>query len=438
MLAVTGHPPSPSTALSISVSFMHHQNTTLSAGAGVMQVINDPRPPTLHDISLGMSMSMSAPGLSVPMQMEACKRGWVAPFLLHLHQMLRRESHHIIRWTADGKAFEILDKKTMTEKILPKYFRNKNFASFQRQLNYFGFRKWSKSRAMYSTYSREHFTRDNFDELVFVKRQSKKKCSKDDGGSEEKSDVDMDDASSSTDASAVGSSPAKTLPSSAESSPLCVSQVAIPPMDMTFPAQTLVEMQHMTPSASAPQHSLMTPVPLSFNAHFSLPALSEMRQISPHGGMRLPSIHQIVPSMLSPCPWPVDGSKSDESVHSPRVATSASGPKIDYNVKELVGLSAARFIRGLYDMISSDEGDCIRWSDDGASFVVVNSSKLAWEALPKYFKHNKFRSFQQQLNMYGFQKWSKARAPACTYSHPLFRRGQFTDLCRIARKTSMP
>ncbi|KAL3673615.1 hypothetical protein V7S43_001314 [Phytophthora oleae] len=104
----------------------------------------------------------------------APKRGWVAPFLLHLHQMLRREDPKIIRWAEDGMAFRILDKDAMATQILPKYFKNKNFSSFQRQLNYFGFRKWSKARAQFPTYSREHFTRDNFSEMSLVKRQSKK------------------------------------------------------------------------------------------------------------------------------------------------------------------------------------------------------------------------------------------------------------------------
>ncbi|CAH0477393.1 unnamed protein product [Peronospora belbahrii] len=102
------------------------------------------------------------------------KSGWVAPFLLHLHQLLRREDSKIIRWVEDGMAFQILDKAAMTSQVLPKYFKNKNFSSFQRQLNYFGFRKWSKARAQFPTYSREHFKRDNFSEMLLVKRQSKK------------------------------------------------------------------------------------------------------------------------------------------------------------------------------------------------------------------------------------------------------------------------
>ncbi|TDH64956.1 uncharacterized protein CCR75_001538 [Bremia lactucae] len=119
-----------------------------------------------------------APAMSVAAassgSLDTVKRGWVAPFLLHLHQMLRRESPRIIRWAEDGLAFQILDKEAMTTQILPKYFKNKNFASFQRQLNYFGFRKWSKVRAEFPTYGREHFTRDNFSEMSLVKRQTKK------------------------------------------------------------------------------------------------------------------------------------------------------------------------------------------------------------------------------------------------------------------------
>ncbi|KDO29268.1 hypothetical protein SPRG_05448 [Saprolegnia parasitica CBS 223.65] len=363
------------------------------------------RPSSLDDLSMGMSMNINMPAnLSVPMQMEACKRGWVAPFLLHLHQMLRRESPQIIRWTLDGKAFEILDKATMTEKILPKYFRNKNFASFQRQLNYFGFRKWSKSRAMHSTYSREHFTRDNFDELVYVKRQSK--------SSKKAKDESSTDMESDPSSPVVMALPSPVIPAA----PLSPVTGSLSPHSVSF-------------VLSNGDDDLPASKPL-FNTHFSVPALSETRQTSPLHHIRLPSLHQMVPSMATS--WsPSSSPTTDSSCDSPKPV------KVDYNTKELSGLSAARFIRGLYDMISSDNGERICWSDDGASFTVVNSSKLAWEALPQYFKHNKYRSFQQQLNMYGFTKASKARASSCVYSHPLFRRGHFTDLCRIARKTSM-
>lgn len=84
----------------------------------------------------------------------------VAPFLKSLRRMLDSESARILRWTPDGKAFEIHDMAAMTSYVLPKYFKHRKYASFQRQLNYFHFRKWTKSRAVVCTFSNQFFQRD--------------------------------------------------------------------------------------------------------------------------------------------------------------------------------------------------------------------------------------------------------------------------------------
>ncbi|KAE8972472.1 hypothetical protein PR003_g27488 [Phytophthora rubi] len=84
----------------------------------------------------------------------------VAPFLRSLRCMLDTESPRILRWTPDGKAFEIHDMAAMTSYVLPKYFKHRKYASFQRQLNYFHFRKWTKSRAVVCTFSNQFFQRD--------------------------------------------------------------------------------------------------------------------------------------------------------------------------------------------------------------------------------------------------------------------------------------
>ncbi|CAH0477580.1 unnamed protein product [Peronospora belbahrii] len=84
----------------------------------------------------------------------------VAPFLRSLRRMLDTESPYIVRWTPDGNAFEIYDMAAMTNYVLPKYFKHHKYASFQRQLNYFHFRKWTKSRAVVCTFSNQFFQRD--------------------------------------------------------------------------------------------------------------------------------------------------------------------------------------------------------------------------------------------------------------------------------------
>ncbi|CCI50642.1 unnamed protein product [Albugo candida] len=87
----------------------------------------------------------------------------VAPFLKNLRRMLEEESDEVLRWTDDGRAFEIHDMENMMESILPKYFKHRKYTSFQRQLNYFNFKKWTKSKAVVCTFSNEHFIRDNPD-----------------------------------------------------------------------------------------------------------------------------------------------------------------------------------------------------------------------------------------------------------------------------------
>ena len=61
-------------------------------------------------------------------------------FIKLLRRMLL-ESSGVITWNLDGNAFSI-PSLTAFEKELPLYFNHNRFNSFQRQLNYFGFRKW--------------------------------------------------------------------------------------------------------------------------------------------------------------------------------------------------------------------------------------------------------------------------------------------------------
>ncbi|KAG7381036.1 hypothetical protein PHYPSEUDO_006517 [Phytophthora pseudosyringae] len=84
----------------------------------------------------------------------------VAPFLKSLRRMLLEESDAVLRWTPDGRAFEIHDMHEMTARVLPKYFKHCKYTSFQRQLNYFSFRKWTKSKAVVCTFSNDFFLRD--------------------------------------------------------------------------------------------------------------------------------------------------------------------------------------------------------------------------------------------------------------------------------------
>ncbi|RLN71145.1 hypothetical protein BBJ28_00000206 [Nothophytophthora sp. Chile5] len=224
------------------------------------------------------------PRVACDVRRELVKRGWVAPFLLHLHQMLRRENPKIIRWAEDGLAFQILDKESMTNQILPKYFKNKNFSSFQRQLNYFGFRKWSKARSHFPTYSREHFTRDNYGAMSLVKRQSKKSRKRKDAPSTSSS-------SSSSSNSSCQEQPAKRAATQSAywiASDKC--KPILPRPDGTpesSPAAAPVEVDAPVEAFHLPRMS----IPMMNSSVFSLPVISPTRKVN--GGYKLPSIREL-------------------------------------------------------------------------------------------------------------------------------------------------
>jgi len=81
----------------------------------------------------------------------------IAPFIQILREILNVETK-CIRWANEGKAFDIVDAKQFTKEIIPKYFRHHKFTSFQRQLNYFGFRKQSRRHSSVCTYAHAYFS----------------------------------------------------------------------------------------------------------------------------------------------------------------------------------------------------------------------------------------------------------------------------------------
>ena len=82
-------------------------------------------------------------------------------FIAQLWAILAEPSHaHVVAWHAAGTEFEVKLPKRMRE-VLPLYFKHNNFSSFQRQLNYFGFRKCGQGPdGIGCSYAHDCFRRD--------------------------------------------------------------------------------------------------------------------------------------------------------------------------------------------------------------------------------------------------------------------------------------
>jgi hypothetical protein len=94
----------------------------------------------------------------------------VAEFLYQLTKMLTDDNSEIIEWV-DGR-IKVHHPERLEGDVLHKYFRHSKFASFQRQLNYFGFRKIAgKGKMSPCSYVNESATSD-IRSLLLIKRKT--------------------------------------------------------------------------------------------------------------------------------------------------------------------------------------------------------------------------------------------------------------------------
>jgi hypothetical protein len=78
-----------------------------------------------------------------------CRGGVTTPFPIKLHEMLDRVEEdgnaHIVSWQPHGRCFVVHKPKEFKE-LLPSYFKLSKMASFQRQLNLYGFSRLTRGR----------------------------------------------------------------------------------------------------------------------------------------------------------------------------------------------------------------------------------------------------------------------------------------------------
>jgi hypothetical protein len=59
-------------------------------------------------------------------------------FLLKLYQILEtNEFNHIVEWGDNGKSFIVKNTNEFSDKVLPKFFKHNNYASFVRQVSFY-------------------------------------------------------------------------------------------------------------------------------------------------------------------------------------------------------------------------------------------------------------------------------------------------------------
>lgn len=82
----------------------------------------------------------------------------------------------------------------------------------------------------------------------------------------------------------------------------------------------------------------------------------------------------------------------------------------------------------LHGLVNTEDDSIISWSDEGTA-VTIHDMDAFVKVMPKYFKHDKFKSFQKQLGLYDFRTELLPEG-GFKFSHGKFRQGVEEEICR--------
>mmetsp|Transcript_20123 Transcript_20123/g.38154 ORF Transcript_20123/g.38154 Transcript_20123/m.38154 type:complete len:446 (+) Transcript_20123:112-1449(+) len=107
-------------------------------------------------------------------QSKKSKGGIAFPFPSVLHAMLERSDHEgfddIVSWQPHGRAFIVHSPTRFVNEIMPLFFRQTRFASFQRQLSLYGFLRLTRKGSDHGAYYHELFVRGRADLCQLMQR----------------------------------------------------------------------------------------------------------------------------------------------------------------------------------------------------------------------------------------------------------------------------
>lgn len=141
-----------------------------------------PRTSTSSAVSLSPSFvatSTTTSGIrSIPHHMSPPPMAKSKTFPWKLHEMLQLADHEgfekIVSWLPDGKSFKVHNTREFVKKVMPNFFLQSKYKSFQRQLNLWGFERLTNGPGKGGYRHPCFFFRDNEFEIAKMERRKAK------------------------------------------------------------------------------------------------------------------------------------------------------------------------------------------------------------------------------------------------------------------------
>jgi hypothetical protein len=349
-------------------------------------------------------------------------------FPARLHRMLYDAEEHdfsdVVSWNSDGASFRVHSPQAFTDTIMPTYFNQTKYKSFQRQLNSYGFIRIQQgfNRA---SYANANFRRGDLSLSLLHPRSGTRSNSNNvppnnrlHGNSDSVSNLDF------------------------EVEPISIANLdfEVEPISLLWEKADIIDDTILEPVCN--DSSWLSEMDFNdlfeddidatvFDAGEVLAWLSEVRHFN--------DIFD-TDAIGFDAPGDVNDVSNDplfQSMMNDPILLSLERNKsvsdflmIDDTEKEkqhqVIEVSSTRqtehsFPWKLHDMLEAAESNnfshIVSWEPDGVSFQVHKGDEFSTKILPLYFDHTKYNSFRRQLNKYGFSRVAQGRSSHGIYYH---------------------
>mmetsp|Transcript_23287 Transcript_23287/g.43233 ORF Transcript_23287/g.43233 Transcript_23287/m.43233 type:complete len:534 (-) Transcript_23287:471-2072(-) len=413
-------PPTTSSPPAVGTS---STSAALPAGAttGAARVPT-PSPPTPVSVALAAPTSPSSSSASS-----------LTSFPFKLYEMMQDAGkcgfEDVVSWQPTNSSFKVYDTNRFVKEIMPKYFKQTRYKSFQRQLNIYGFQRIHDGPHR-GGYHHPYFLKDNPQLLKLIPR---KRGASDDGTEPPSTTINgVNTGSPLLAAAAAAASVPKQPPQDAASSWL---QSMFP---TTEQQQLAALLGASSSTSSSPLQGSNAAATLASLPAEQLQSLMWLARGSGGGATTQPAaalnnnnsggnIASLLSSILGGNNSNTSAAAALAAAAAPSLANPAS-PTSTATVGQNQHVFPWKLFKMLQEAPAKNFSHIVSWVHNGEAFKVHNTKDFVQQVMPQYFDQTKYESFRRQLNLYGFTRIVRGQHRG-VYSHPMFHRAH-QDWCR--------